>query len=65
MSLRVEHIKANVRIKFNKINVKFEIFCLHVTGYLNTNKSFPICMFVEMASGKCELHSYFTFLQEF
>ena len=41
----------------------FEIFCLHVTGYLNTKASFPICMFVLMASGKCELHTYYTFLQ--
>ena len=38
-------------------------FCLHVTGYLNTKDSFPKCMFVVMASGKCELHTYFTFLQ--
>ena len=38
-------------------------FFLHVTGYLNTKESFPICMFVEMATGKCELHSYFSFLQ--
>jgi len=44
--------------------VNFEIFCFHVTGYLNTKKSFPICMFVVMASEKCELHIYFTFLQE-
>ena len=33
--------------------------------YLNTNNSFPICMFVVIASRKCELHIYFTFLQEF
>ena len=43
--------------------MNFEIFCLHVTGYLNTKDSFPICIFVVMASGKCELHTYFTFLQ--
>ena len=38
-------------------------FFFHVNGYLNTKESFPICMFVVMASGKCELHIYFTFLQ--
>ena len=43
--------------------MNFEIFCLHVTGYSNTKESFPICMFVVMASGKCELHTYYTFLQ--
>ena len=63
MSLRGEHININVYIKFNKINVIFEIFCLHVTGYLNTKESFPIGMFVVMAWGKCELHKYYTFLQ--
>ena len=41
----------------------FEFFCLHVTGYSNTKESFPSCMFVVMASGKWELHTYFTFLQ--
>ena len=44
--------------------MNFEIFCLHVTGYLNTRKSFTICMFVVMASGKFELHTYLTFLHE-
>ena len=44
--------------------MNFEIFCLHVTGYLNTKKSFPICMFVVMASEKCELHTCFTILHE-
>ena len=43
--------------------MNFEIFCLHVTGYSNTKESFPSCMFVVMASAKCELHTYFTFLQ--
>jgi len=43
--------------------VNFEIFCLHLTWYLNRKESFPICMFVLMPSGKCELHTYFTFLQ--
>ena len=55
--------KTNIYINFNKINVNFEIFCLHVTGYSNTKESFPSCMFVVMASGKCELHTYFTFLK--
>jgi len=45
--------------------MRFGSFCLHVTGYLKTKKSFPICKFVVMASGKCELHIYFTFLLEF
>jgi len=56
---------TNVYINFNKINVKFEIFCLHVTGYFKTKESFPICMFVVMASGKCEPHTYFNFYKEF
>ena len=43
--------------------MKFEIFCLQVTSYSNTKESFPSCMFVVMASGKFELHTYFTFLQ--
>jgi len=50
-----------ISIKIMRI---WKIF-LHVTRYLNTKKSFPICMFVVMALGKCELHTYFTFLQEF
>ena len=40
-------------------------FFLQVTGYLKTRKSFPICMFVVMITGKCDLHIHFTFLQEF
>ena len=55
--------KTNVYINFNKINVNLKFFCLHVTGYSNTKESFPSCMFVVMASGKCEPHTYFTFLQ--
>ena len=43
--------------------MNFEIFCLHVTGYSNTKESFQSCIFDVMASGKCELHTYFTFLQ--
>ena len=38
---------------------------LHLTGYLNTKNSFPISMFVLLTSGQCDLHIYFTFLQEF
>ena len=45
------------------MNVNFEIFFLHVTGYSNTKQSFPSCMFFVMASGKCELHTHFPFLQ--
>jgi len=63
MSLRGEHIKDKRTLISIKINVKFEIICLHVTGYSNTKESFPSCMFDVMASGKCELHAYFTFLQ--
>jgi len=33
--------------------------------YFNTKMSFPICMFVVIAPEKWELHTYFTFLQEF
>ena len=65
LSLRGEHLKTNVYINFNKNNQNLEIFCLQLTEYLNTRKSFQICMFVVMASGKCELHIHFTFLQEF
>ena len=43
--------------------MNFEIYCLQETGYLNTKESFPICMYVVMSSGKCELHTYFTFLR--
>ena len=38
--------KTKVCINFIKINVNLEIFCLLVTGYLNTEESFPICMFL-------------------
>ena len=43
--------------------MNFEVFCFVVTGYSNTKESFPSCMFVVMASGKYEPHTYFTFLQ--
>ena len=57
--------KKNVYINLKKKQWKFENFCLQVTGYLNTRKSFPICVFVVMASGKCDLHIHLTFLQVF
>ena len=57
--------KTNVYINFNKNNENLEIFCLQVNGYLNTRKSFPIWMFVLMASRKFVLHMHFTFIQEF
>ena len=65
LSLRGEHITHKRLINFNKNNKNSKIFCLQVTGYLRTRKSFPICMFVVMISGKCYLHIHFTFLQEF
>jgi len=58
-------LRVYVYINFNKTNANLEIFCLHITEYLNTKKLFPICMFVVMASEKCEFHIYFTFIQEF
>ena len=36
--------KTNFYIIFNKNNENFEMFCLQITGYLNTRKSFPICI---------------------
>jgi len=57
--------KTNVYIKFNKNNGNLEIICLQVTGYFNTRKSFPICMFNVMASGKCDLRIHFNYLHEF
>ena len=48
-----------------KIMRNLKIFCLQITGYLKTRKSFPISMFVVMFSGKCDLHIHVTFLQEF
>ena len=42
-----------------------KIFLFTPTRYLNTKKPFPICMFVIMASGKFDIHIYWTFLQEF
>ena len=44
-------LKAIVYINFNKKNENLEIYFIQVTGYLNTRKSFPICMFVVVASG--------------
>ena len=72
LGLRVWRIKlvitwwAHKRQTFTIILIKLMWilkFFLHVTGYLNTKESFPICMFVAMAMGKCELHTYFTYLQ--
>jgi hypothetical protein len=60
----VSTYKTNVYINFNNNNENLKIFCLHLTGFLNTRMPFPICMFVLMASGKCA-HIHFTFLQEF
>jgi len=61
----VSTFKTMVYINFIKNNLNLEIFYFHVPGYLNTKKSFPICMFEVIASGKCELHIYFTHLKEF
>ena len=57
---------AHKRQTFTLISMKlmwYLTFFLHVTEYLNTKETFPFCMFVVMALGKCELHTYFTFLQ--
>jgi len=34
-------------MNFNKNNENLEIFGLHVTGYFNTEQSFPIFMFLK------------------
>jgi len=60
----VSILKTNVYIKFIRIIRISKLFLL-VNGYINTKKSFPICMFVVMASGKCDLHIHLPFLQEF
>jgi len=69
MSLESELKKVNGYLYFNNNdnnnNENIEIFCLHLTGYLKTKKSIPICMFLLMTSAKYELQIYFTFLQEF
>ena len=49
--------KTNVYINFNKNNENLKIF-LQVPGYLNTRKSFPISMFVQMISGKCDSYIF-------
>ena len=58
---------AHKRQTFTLISIKLmwilKFFVFNVTVYLNTKESFPIYMFVVMASEKCELHKYFTFLQ--
>ena len=57
---------AHKRQTFTLISIKlmwiFKFF-LYLTRYLNTKETFPIYIFVLMASGKCEHHTYFTFLQ--
>ena len=65
ISLRGDHIKDKRLHYFQLKNENLVIFCLQVTGYLNTRKSFPNCMFVVMASGNCDLHIQNTFIQEF
>ena len=51
-------ISQTITVIWIKIYIEFENICLHVTGYLNTKKSFPISMFVLMTSGKCDFHIY-------
>ena len=58
LSLRGEHLKVKRLVEFQKNIENLEIFCFNLSGYLNTKKSFPICMFVVKASGKCELYIY-------
>ena len=74
LSLRVWRILlvitwwAHKRQRFILILIKkwkFENYCLQVTGFLNTRKSFPVCMFVLMASGKCDFQIHFNFLPKF
>ena len=45
----VSTYKTKVYINFNKIEVNFEIFCLHLTGYLNRKEAFSICIFFCLA----------------
>ena len=52
-----------ILISIKKIRIL--IFCLQLTGYLKTRKTFQIFMFAVMNSGKCDLHIHFPFLQEF
>jgi len=62
--LGVSTKKSNGYLNFIK-NIEFiELFCLHVNGYLNKKKSFPVIMFILMTSGKCDFQIYFIFLQE-
>ena len=57
------HKRQTFILNSKKLMWFLKFFFLHVTGYLNTKETFPICVFVVMASGKCELHTYYTFLQ--
>jgi len=47
--------KSNVHLVFIKNNENLKYF-LHVTGYLNIKKSYPICMFVVMASRNVSIY---------
>ena len=55
------HKRQTFTIILIKIMWILKFFCLHVNGYWNRKESFPICMFVVMASGKYELHTFFNF----
>jgi len=46
----VSILQSNVYINFKKNNENLKIFCLLVTGYVNTKKSIPNCMFVLVIS---------------
>jgi len=52
---RVRNYYINVYINFNKFNENLQIYCLKVTRNLNPKNSFPICMFVVMASENVSL----------
>ena len=60
---------AHKRQTFTLISIKimriWKLFLKQVTGYLNTRKWFPFCMFVIISSGKYDLNVHFTILQEF
>jgi len=53
------YVVSTKKAIFTLLSIKIiricKIVCLHLTAYLKTWKSFPICMFVVMASGKCDL----------
>ena len=64
LPLRYEHITVKHLHYFKRSNENLEIFCLHVTGYVNTKKSIPNCIFLLMISWNCAHHIYFSFLQD-